>query len=802
MKKNFLYALMGAIALTGATSLTSCTDEDVVDVNPGYNPETGEVPVNFVFNVATGNTPTTRMSSADTQAEITTSSSQTFRGIDNVQLMSFKLGTTNDGKHVTTATSTIPADKVYGLGAILSKGQLKPASNNTTDIKSRRVLELAVPTETNALMFWGKAIKDGSDFQQGKINWAITDDKDISKNEFSLVKIVPNDAGSATPLAKGSTALAQYQKLIAAVLTKIVQSSISGSVVYQKDAASPQETFTGNIAWIDYVNVTASGEDGVISSIVAKTNDPADNSKLMCGLGEILANSFVKMNTINKNTQENTIELRAGSASDVARTIGDLYNAIQSVAEAVPTSLLDAVAKNVGTAIVSNIEHAFKDINTNCAWKSTTTDLNKMKIFSGLATGNLDNGEITSDNVSLVTIDLENFPKNFNLPLGSVILNITQDYTATATSPAQKPLVYSYMGTIPTYAMGGSGGGTSSNFDPQNYVYPAELCYFGNSPVRVTDDEHETTHYPDGVDKWDNDANWAAGAMGATSKAWDKNSHVKSTTRSVAMQENINYGTALLKTTVKYGTNLLQDNNYYIQHQTGATEANATFDVQTNGGLFILTGILVGGQEATMGWNYVAKAGSTATFGNMVYDNAIPDGTIPAYGSSTPTSAPCYTLLWDNWDSSKEGQKQRDVYLALEFQNNSGKDFWGENNLIRNGGTFYITGKLDPDASLSATDRSAGITWPEKYALPPYDTDGNTIKERRVFIQDYMTTANFVLNEYSLQHALVSVPDLRSSQISLGLSVDLSWSTGLSFDEIILGGDTTGHNPPSPTPGP
>ena len=119
--------------------------------------------------------------------------------------------------------------------------------------------------------------------------------------------------------------------------------------------------------------------------------------------------------------------------------------------------------------------------------------------------------------------------------------------------------------------------------------------------------------------------------------------------------------------------------------------------------------------------------------------------------------------------------------------------------MIRNGGTFYITGKLDPDAGLSTTDRSAGITWPEKYALPPYDADGNTIKERRVFIQDYMTTANFVLNEYSLQHALVSVPDLRSSQISLGLSVDLSWSTGLSFDEIILG-DGTGHNPPSPTP--
>lgn len=782
MKKHFFYALMSAIALAGATSFTSCTEEDVVDVNPGYNPETGEVPVNFVFNVATGNTPTTRMSSADTQAEITTSSSQTFRGIDNVQLMSFKLGTTNDGDYVTAATT---ADKVYGLGSILSKGQLKPASTTATDIKSRRVLELAVPTETNALMFWGKAIKDADDFQQGKIDWKITDDKDISKNEFSLVKIVPVDQSGATPAAKGSTAFAQYQNLIAAVLTKIVQSKVeasSSSPIKYTNTNNVEVKYEQPISWSDYVTITASTTDGKISSIVAKTTDPVGGTLSMCALGEILADAFVKLNTIRTN------ELRAGSAPDVARTMGDLYSSIVSVSTAIPTSLQETVAQNVAAKIINNIEEAFTNVASNCAWDcSTDNNLNKIKTFSGLG-----------DGANLITTDLADFPKNFNLPLGAVILEITQDYTATATD---KPLVYSYQGTIPTYAMGGSTTSTETNFDPKNYVYPAELCYFGNSPIRVTDDDHEVSHYPDGVDNWEDESKWGANAMptsaGAnTSKAWTT-THVMSTTRSVAMKENINYGTALLKTTVKYGNAILQDNNYYIQNQrTGATEDNAKFDVQNNGGLFTLTGILVGGQETTMGWNYVAKAGGSATFGNMVYDKEIPDGTIPAYdGSSTSTTAPCYTLLWDNWDSSKKGQKQRDVYLALEFQNNSGKDFWGENNLIRNGGTFYITGKLDPDAGLSATDRSDGITWPTKYALPPYDTDGKTIKERRVFIQDYMTTANFVLGEYSLQHALVSVPDLRSSQISLGLSVDLRWTTGLSFNDVILGEGTDHPNP-------
>jgi hypothetical protein len=49
-----------------------------------------------------------------------------------------------------------------------------------------------------------------------------------------------------------------------------------------------------------------------------------------------------------------------------------------------------------------------------------------------------------------------------------------------------------------------------------------------------------------------------------------------------------------------------------------------------------------------------------------------------------------------------------------------------------------------------------------------------------------MTTANFILNRESLQKAYVSVPDLRALQISLGMSVDLEWQTGLSF-EVILG---------------
>ena len=209
----------------------------------------------------------------------------------------------------------------------------------------------------------------------------------------------------------------------------------------------------------------------------------------------------------------------------------------------------------------------------------------------------------------------------------------------------------------------------------------------------------------------------------------------------------------------------------------------------------------------------------------MVYDGEIVDKTIPAATSATGgnTTGATYTLLWDNYDPSLFCQDQRTVYVAMEFKNNSGRDFWGMNNLIRNGGTFYITGKLDPDAitvsgynaSQIKDNKSLGIEWPVSYEMPPYYTTGTespylvstattdatnknlstddikagkTVKQRRVFMQDYVTEATFVLTENSLKHALVAVPDLRSSQISLGLSVDLHWRQGLTFSNVPLDG--------------
>jgi hypothetical protein len=55
-----------------------------------------------------------------------------------------------------------------------------------------------------------------------------------------------------------------------------------------------------------------------------------------------------------------------------------------------------------------------------------------------------------------------------------------------------------------------------------------------------------------------------------------------------------------------------------------------------------------------------------------------------------------------------------------------------------------------------------------------------------------MTTANFKIGEHSLKYAYLTVPDLRSSSVTLGLSVDLKWEAGLTFNDVVIGG--TGSN--------
>ena len=279
MKQFMNYAILSAIAFMCALGFSACSskEEIAVEPNPNYDPKTGEVSVDFVFNVSTSNEPYTRMTAPNTQA----TPSEAFRGINNAYLGVFKL--TTDGYPVASA---VAANKVHSFGTVISANKL--SQDETDDApSSRRVVELSLPIETNALMFWGKAIKTGSDQEQGKITMNVSENlNDIS---FKINKIVPDVADPSTPhMYQG--ALHQHEKLMAAVLTQIVRSAIENQVV-EYEGASRTISY---LAWSDFVDVKGeAGNYTLHEKTTFPLKDAYGNEQPMDALGEKLSKTFV-----------------------------------------------------------------------------------------------------------------------------------------------------------------------------------------------------------------------------------------------------------------------------------------------------------------------------------------------------------------------------------------------------------------------------------------------------------------------------------------------------------------------------
>ena len=239
---------------------------------------------------------------------------------------------------------------------------------------------------------------------------------------------------------------------------------------------------------------------------------------------------------------------------------------------------------------------------------------------------------------------------------------------------------------------------------------------------------------------------------------------------------NVQYGTALLATSVR----CTPDANNKLFDNSKVKDPNATQnkEIPYTADMFPLTGVLIGAQPSTVGWNFL----NTGSYSRCVYDknvtyyNSGSESTIYANSATGDTYfGPNYTLLYDN-----AGYDKTYVNVCLEFENNSTVDFYGRDGLIKKGQKFYLVGKLD------YTNESAPTTFPTSVG----SKDGVYYPsiETRAFIQDYTTTARFTItsgsanDKGSLANALSCIPDLKAVTQEIGLSVDLNWTPGLTFN--------------------
>ena len=323
---------------------------------------------------------------------------------------------------------------------------------------------------------------------------------------------------------------------------------------------------------------------------------------------------------------------------------------------------------------------------------------------------------------ALTAIGSINFPGN-NLPDGVASLSWIAGESKFAYNAPNKVII-----------------GTGNSINYQKICYPAELSYFVNTTTMVSDkDMSNLSEFP-AYNEWTNPtgANW-------TGKNFAEKA-VENSTRTVGLKDPVQYSVAVLKSTVRCKEAILEDN----AKEAGGFKANQSITVNDNS--FPVTGILIGGQPASVDWKY--EPTSSETFENTIYDNVMNGSPMYAkYASEVPTVGN-YTLVFDN----KKTGAENSVYVTIELENKSGQAFYGKDGIIQKDTKFYLVGQLDP--------KQTGLTNP------------NSVN--RVFVQDYVTTANFKIKD--LKSAYNCIPDLRTSGINVGLAVDLSWKTGITFD--------------------
>ncbi len=600
------------------------------------------------------------------------------------------------------------------------------AKDAVTADNSNRIVNINIPVGTDAFLFYGKAIKgENTDDTEGKIDFdvSVTNESKLQTNFILQPRV------STTNLS----VLTSTEDFVA----DIINSVLDVSVTYTKDGESTVSTMSIASLGAQY----------------AEEKNLAAYQKTLTPLELSLGEAFYRISTIGTN------ELRAGSADAILSTMADWKRTLKTVTAATPTGTQETAAKSLAEA--ANTRFAtFFNYNTSTG-AVTFNSVSVLKETDELKTKWNSNTTINDD-------ILGGFPQYFGLPAGSSLLTydtMTKKFKY-KTSPGS---------TLIEQAL----------YNRDKMMFPAELTYYCNGPIRTSNTDRMTSGYPNGTANWTTDnqwtGDWTSGAAAVTSS-----------TRAAALIPNVNYGVAMLQSAVKLADEAtFTDNRQANTGEENQEIAKANINIS-------FTGIIIGGQCQKVGWDFLRKE-TTDGFIYMIYDNRIngqPKGTgvtVPVDGG---TSATNYTLVFDNYKCGTTVADagtlagQDDVFVALEFVNN-GDDFWGQGNLVRKGTTFYLTAKLP-----KVTDaQAATFQWPGTtnadvnrfYEVPPIDNTGASRKIARVFVQDYKTTATFTIGKNSLQNALVTVPDLRSTQMSFGLSVDLTWKPGITYNDITLG---------------
>ena len=326
---------------------------------------------------------------------------------------------------------------------------------------------------------------------------------------------------------------------------------------------------------------------------------------------------------------------------------------------------------------------------------------------------------------------LQGYPANIGLPDGAAVLEWDTDPTPD------------------TFAIVTGASASTTALALDRYVYPASLQYFVSSTI-ATATTSQASRYTTSSYSWADVLDPDQGS------GYDDHSAVKPSTKSVAIEDPIQYGVGQLVADVRIKNSGLKDSKEEAYDCASA---------------LTWTGILIGDQK-TVNYAFVAPDGVAYT----IYDNYMNNLTTPGNPIVVPTSGgdedyfgfsdPNYTLVFSTQDNivGEEPGTPGDhvVNVAIELVNNNAAFYGYNGQLIPEGSKFYLVGQLNAQAG--TTNKA---DHPAKY---------------NIFYKDYKTTVHFTIGETSLGKAYNTIPDLRSHNLELGFSVDLAWQAGMIFN--------------------
>ena len=419
-----------------------------------------------------------------------------------------------------------------------------------------------------------------------------------------------------------------------------------------------------------------------------------------------------------------TADAKATSLATYLTTIaGSSYTDAQSTEH--KWSAVTADAQGQGSALAT----LYKNFTSLTAGSSASVQEAVQELYTSL--NSLLTGNQTEVNKGIINAIITNIKAGATVDDGTVALNA--DYTGFPENinlPDGAVTVKFENGaftaqTSATYTTDGTQVAALSD-----YVYPANLWYRANTLIK-TSDKVLTDKYTNGT-AWD-----------AILANYDGDGVVKNSTASIALNDQIQYAVGRLKMTVKAAASTLKDGN------------DEDVAVPTEG--FPVSAVLIGDQrKVDFQFAPVSKTDKQYT----IYDKEL-----TGINATTAGSAANNTL-------ALETPADENVNVLLELTNNTGKRFKGKNGYIPAGGKFYLLATLTPSKG----------------------TGYNTTSMNQVFKQDYVTSANFTIQantkdattnpnqDKGLGAAYNVIPDLRTPALSIGLSVDLTWQSGLTFD--------------------